>query len=83
MLSAHLLHRVDGEDDFDIFHSRRNMDGRHLVPVVSIIARDLVTIQVSIATLDNIFSIKGCLVDNHRTSIHPSTVYVVIYFQDW
>lgn len=51
-------------------------------PVVSIIAKNLLIVQVSTVVIKSAFRIEGHLIDDHMPSIDPTTVCSVIYFQD-
>ena len=51
--------------------------------VLSIMARDHLTIPVSIGALDSIFSLRGKTISSARSALKSMTVQALVCLQDW
>ncbi|CAN6248187.1 unnamed protein product, partial [Urochloa humidicola] len=51
--------------------------------VLSLIARDILSVQVSTVASESAFSLAGLVLDENRCSLLPETVEALICTQDW
>uniref|UniRef100_A0A0A8Z4H4 HAT C-terminal dimerisation domain-containing protein n=1 Tax=Arundo donax TaxID=35708 RepID=A0A0A8Z4H4_ARUDO len=55
----------------------------HRLPILSILARDVLAIPVSTVASESAFSTGGCLLSDFRSSLTLFTVQALICAQDW
>lgn len=54
-----------------------------LYPILSKVARDVLSIHVSTVASESAFSTGGRVVDPHRSSLNPESIEALICAQDW
>ena len=72
---------ADNDDNFKILAWWRLQATRF--PVLSILARDILTIPVSTVSSESAFSTAGRILEERRTSLTPEMVEVLICLKDW
>ena len=81
-LSAYLdSDNVTYEDDFDLllwWH-----DQKLTFPILSIMARDIISVHVSIVSLEFCFSLTGRIIEERRRRLLPDIVEMLICLKDW
>ena len=70
----------EDDEDFDILIWWKS---QHKYPVISIIARDVLTVPVSIAASEAAFSAGGRVVSDKRCSLVPNSIEAYICVKDW
>ncbi|BFG41028.1 hypothetical protein CerSpe_273020 [Prunus speciosa] len=58
-------------------------NNQSLYPIVSLMARDLLTIPASTVASESCFSAGGRVVSEKRASLNPSTIEALICLKDW
>ncbi|XP_051184587.1 zinc finger BED domain-containing protein RICESLEEPER 2 [Lolium perenne] len=71
---------VCDDDDFDILLWWKYR--RHLFPILSRMARDILAIHMSTVSCESAFSTGGCVLDDFRSSLPPLVVQSLICAQD-
>ena len=82
-LAAYLNDRpliVHDEDDFNILDWWR--DHKQTYPVLSILARDVLTVPVSTTSSEGTFSLSGRVLEPRRASLHPDMVKSLMTVKD-
>ncbi|CAN1300178.1 Putative AC transposase [Linum perenne] len=69
-------------DKFDILGWWSSHHGMRF-PILSEMARDILTIPISTVASESAFSIGGCVLNDFRTSLSPQVVEAVICCEDW
>jgi hypothetical protein len=69
------------QDSFDILAYWKNKTDKY--PVLSQIARDLMSIQVSTVASESAFSAAGRVVDPYRNRLDPEMVQALVCCKDW
>ncbi|GKB96305.1 zinc finger BED domain-containing protein RICESLEEPER 2-like protein [Tanacetum coccineum] len=75
------IEAFDSNVKFDILASWKVNSPR--VPIVSLMARDLLAILVSIVALESVFSTSGSVLDTFRSSLSDKSIESLICTQDW
>ncbi|CAN6722759.1 unnamed protein product [Malus baccata var. baccata] len=73
--------RLDRRHDIDVL-SWWQMERFHY-PILSQLARDVLTIPISTVASESAFSIRGKVLDQYRTSLLPDTVQALLCTRDW
>ncbi|KAB2602866.1 hypothetical protein D8674_003871 [Pyrus ussuriensis x Pyrus communis] len=73
--------RLDRRQDIDVL-SWWQMERFHY-PILSQLARDVLTIPISTVASESAFSIGGKVLDQYRTSLLPDTVQALLCTRDW
>ncbi|WJZ84094.1 hypothetical protein VitviT2T_003718 [Vitis vinifera] len=71
----------EDDEDFDILIWWKSQ--QHKYPVLSIIARDVLTVPVSTVALEAAFSAGGRVVSDKRYSLAPDSIEANICVKDW
>ena len=71
---------VHDEDDFNILEWWR--DHKQTYPVLSILARDVLTVPVSTTSSEGTFSLTGRVLEQRRASLHPDMVKSLMTVKD-
>ena len=69
------------ENDFDLLLWWR--DHKLTFPILSIIARDIISVSVSTASSESYFSLTGRIIEERRRRLSPETVEMLICLKDW
>ena len=69
------------QDPFDILAFWKNNTDKY--PILSQIARDVMSIQVSTVASESAFSAAGRVVDPYRNRLDPEMVQALICIKDW
>lgn len=83
-LDRYLEERNDGErknKDFDILEWWKISSSKY--PILAMMARDVLAIQVSTVASESAFSTGGRVLDSFRSSLNPSMVQALICCQNW
>lgn len=80
-LDRYLVDNVEKPKDFNILAWWKASSGRY--PIVSKIARDVLSIPVSTVASESAFSTGGRILDSYRSSLSPKTVEALICTQQW
>ncbi|XP_058086418.1 zinc finger BED domain-containing protein RICESLEEPER 2-like [Magnolia sinica] len=70
-------------DDFDILEWWRTKSGNLQYPVLSLMARDILSIPISTVASESAFSTGSRVVSKYRSSLTPESVEALICSQDW
>ncbi|CAL8176331.1 unnamed protein product [Prunus armeniaca] len=73
--------RLDRKQDIDVL-SWWQMEHFHY-PILSHLARDVLTIPISTVASESAFSIGGRVLDQYRSSLLPQTVQALLCTRDW
>ena len=76
-----MIDGADNDDNFQILAWWRLQGVRF--PVLSILARDILTIPVSTVSLKSAFSTTGRIIEERKTSLTPEMVEMLICLKDW
>ncbi|GKB48154.1 zinc finger BED domain-containing protein RICESLEEPER 2-like protein [Tanacetum coccineum] len=71
----------DESDNFDILNWWKVNSSRF--PILSLLARDIMAILISIVASESVFSTSGRVLDAFRSSLTPLVVESLIFTQDW
>lgn len=80
-LDQYLIDNVEKPKNFNILAWWKASSDRY--PVVSKIARDVLSILVSTVASEPAFSTGGRILDSYRSSLSPKTVETLICTQQW
>nr|GEZ38323.1 hypothetical protein [Tanacetum cinerariifolium] len=72
---------LDGEEDFDILLWWKLNSPRF--PIVSKMAKDILSIQISIVAFESAFSTSGRVLDPYRNALSPQIIEALICTQSW
>ncbi|KAM5575092.1 zinc finger BED domain-containing protein DAYSLEEPER-like [Rosa sericea] len=72
---------VDDDNQFSVLSWWKSNES--LYPVVSLMARDLLTIPASTVASESCFSVGGRIVSERRASLSPNTIEALICLKDW
>ena len=72
---------VEADDDFNILAWWKSYEVKY--PVLSIMARDILTYPVSTVASESAFSTGGRILDDYRSCLDPRTVEALVCLQDW
>ena len=68
-------------DDFDVLEYWKPLQGRY--PILSQMARDILSIPISTVASESVFSIGGRVIDAYRSSLKAETVESLVCVRDW
>ena len=71
----------EDNEDFDILEWWKKQQIKY--PVLSIIARDVLTVSVSTVASEAAFSAGGRVVSKKRCNLSPQAIEAVVYLKDW
>ncbi|KAJ0081198.1 hypothetical protein Patl1_12019 [Pistacia atlantica] len=77
----HLAEITIQSDQFDILQWWKAHQKTY--PILSTIAHDLLTPPVSTVASESDFSTGGCVLDERRSSLHPSVAETIMCMKDW
>src|SRR6266508_1861113 len=69
------------EEEFHILTWWQHHNGTY--PVLSILARDVLSIPVSKVSSESTFSLVGRILEDRRTSLHSDMVEILLSTKDW
>jgi hypothetical protein len=69
------------DDDFNIL--RWWHDHRRAYPVLSILAKDVMSVPVSTISSESVFSLVGRVIEEHRRSLRSDMVEMISFLKDW
>jgi hypothetical protein len=69
------------EDEFDILLWWR--DYKLTYPILSIMARDIMSVPVSTVSSESCFSLSGKILEERRRRLLPENVEMLTYIKDW
>ena len=69
------------QEDFNILQWWKNRQSRY--PVLSQLARDILTVPVSTVSSESVFSTAGRIIEERRTSLTIDMVEVLTCLRDW
>ena len=69
------------DDDSNILNWWR--DHKHTYPVLSILAKDVLSVPVSTISSESAFSLTGKIIEERRRRLAPETVEMLSYIKDW
>ncbi len=69
------------DGDFDILSYWKGNECRY--PIVAAMARDILSIHISIVASEFIFSISGRVIDQYRSSLKHDIVEVLVCTRNW
>ena len=72
---------VTYEDDFDLLLWWR--DHKLTFPILSIMARDIISVPVSTIFSESCFSLTGRIIEERRRRLSPETVEMLTCLKDW
>ncbi|XP_058103340.1 zinc finger BED domain-containing protein RICESLEEPER 1-like [Magnolia sinica] len=70
-------------DEFDVLEWWRARSGKLQYPVLSLMARDILSIPISTVALESAFSTGSRVISKYRISLTPKLVEALICTQDW
>ena len=69
------------EDDFDLLLWWR--DHKLIFPILTIMARDIISVPVSTISSESCFSLTGRIIEERRRRLSPETVEMLTCLKDW
>ncbi|GJX37098.1 zinc finger BED domain-containing protein RICESLEEPER 2 [Tanacetum coccineum] len=78
---AHPILELDDEEDFDILSWWKINSPRF--PIVSKMAKDILSIQISTVASESAFSTSGRILDPYRNALSPQIVEALLCTQSW
>ena len=69
------------DDDYNILNWWR--DHKHTYLVLSILAKDVLSVPVSTISSESAFSLTGRIIEERRHRLAPETVEMLSYIKDW
>jgi hypothetical protein len=69
------------EDDFDILNWWHEHKLTH--PILSIMARDIMSVPASTTSLESTFSLSGRILEDRRRRLNSETVEMLVCIKDW
>ncbi|KAL5724555.1 hypothetical protein ACHQM5_007798 [Ranunculus cassubicifolius] len=75
------VYKVKKDEVFDVLEWWKAEEGNY--PILSTLARDLLTIPVSTVPSESAFSASGRVVSKHRCSLKPNLVEALMCLRDW
>jgi hypothetical protein len=80
-LDKYMAEPLLNQDPFDILAFWKNNTDKY--PILSQIARDVMSIQVSMVASESAFSVAGRVVDPYRNRLDPEMIQALICTKDW
>lgn len=80
-LDKYMAEPLIKQDPFDILAYWKNQTDKY--PILSQIARDLMSVQVSTVASESAFSAGGRVIDPYRNRLDPEVVEALICTKDW